>query len=66
MESWHPLAERKAPRIDPPRFQLRLNCPMCGEKLTYIQTEGDVKVYHCASDGVVLLPPDGQVRVVIH
>ena len=39
---------------------------MCGEKLTYMQTEGDVKVYHCATDGVVLLPPDGHVRVVIH
>jgi len=58
-------SERKQLRIIDP-VPLRLNCPMCGEKLTYKQTEGDVRVYHCQNDGVVLLPPDGRVHVVIH
>jgi len=39
---------------------------MCGEKLTYKQTDGEVRIYHCQNDGVVLLPPNGRVHVVIH
>jgi uncharacterized Zn finger protein (UPF0148 family) len=55
------------PRSDwRPIEPLRLNCPRCGEKLLYVREDGDVSVYHCPNDGVVLHPPDGRVRVVIH
>ena len=50
------------PRIDP----LQLNCPRCGEKLTHVWTNDDVHVYQCPNDGVVVVPPDGRIRVAIH
>ena len=49
-------------RIDP----LPLNCPRCGEKLTHVWTNDDVPVYHCPNNGVVVIPPDGHIRVAIH
>jgi len=58
------LAERQQPRrtVDP----LPLNCPQCGEKLTYVRQGGDVSVYYCPNDGLVLNPPNGRIHVVIH
>ena len=55
-----PVSKRK--KEDP----LPLNCPMCGEKLVFVRNDGAVGVYQCANDGLVLHPPDGDVRVVVH
>ena len=49
------------PRIVDP---LALNCPKCGEKLTYLRNDGEVGVYHCPNDGMVKYPPNGHVYVV--
>ena len=58
------MAERQQPRrtINP----LPLICPRCGEKLTYVREDGDVRVYYCPNDGLVLHPPNGGIHVVIH
>jgi hypothetical protein len=45
---------------------LALNCPKCGSPLAYVREDRDVAICHCPNDGMVLLPPDGRVRVVIH
>jgi hypothetical protein len=43
-----------------------LNCPKCGAKLVFIRADEDVSVYQCANDGMVLLPPNGRLRVVVY
>ncbi|MBY0494339.1 MAG: hypothetical protein K2Y23_08980 [Cyanobacteria bacterium] len=40
-----------------------LNCPKCGERLTYIDRKGDAQLYLCAEHGVVALPPSGRIFV---
>jgi len=46
--------------------QVSLSCPNCGEKLTHVWTNDRIEVYHCSNNGVVVLPPGGPMRVVIH
>ena len=55
-----PMTEVK---VVPP---IPLNCPSCGEKLTHVWTSDRIEVYHCPNDGVVVVPPDGPIRVVVH
>ena len=40
-----------------------VNCPKCGQRLTYVRSEGETHFYRCPRDGAVILPPNGIVRV---
>jgi hypothetical protein len=40
---------------------VKLNCPLCGAALTYVQTEGETHVYHCLRHGPIILRSDGWV-----
>ena len=39
-----------------------VNCPYCGDPLTYQETVTDVHIYMCPRDGYLRLTPDGRVR----
>jgi hypothetical protein len=43
-----------------------MNCPRCGAPLLFVRANGNVAIYLCATDGMVLLPPNGRIRVVVH
>ena len=64
MRSLHPIGALMADE-QTPLPPLVLNCPRCGTRLAYVRADGDIEVYQCPNDGVVLLPPDGRVRVVL-
>jgi hypothetical protein len=40
-----------------------VNCPKCGERLTYIDRKDDTQLYLCAQHGVVALPISGRIFV---
>lgn len=40
-----------------------LNCPKCGERLTYIERQDDTQLYLCAQHGVVVPPASGRIFV---
>ena len=39
-----------------------VSCPKCGQRLYYLFTGDAMHVYHCLTDGVMVLPPGGAVR----
>jgi hypothetical protein len=48
---WHRL---------PPKLQL--NCPYCGKPVTHVPSDGPTSYYQCDTDGLLKLPPDGDMR----
>jgi hypothetical protein len=40
-----------------------VNCPKCGQLLTYLRSEGEWHFYRCPTHQTVVLPPSGRVKV---
>ena len=39
-----------------------LNCPYCGKRLVNVPSDNALAFYECATDGLLVLPPDGRLR----
>ena len=42
-----------------------VHCPHCGETLVYDHSEGDTHFYRCPHHEVLVLLPDGRIRMLI-
>jgi len=56
-----PLDRKIRPVKADPNFPV--SCPHCGRKLVYRRTEDATHFYRCERNGMLILPPDGRVRV---
>jgi hypothetical protein len=44
-------------------FPVPLNCPLCGERTTFVDVlDGPTYIFTCMIHGRLILPPDGRVR----
>jgi hypothetical protein len=39
-----------------------LTCTHCGDRVVYVRTEVETRVYWCERHGLFMLPPDGVLR----
>ena len=42
---------------------LPVNCPTCGQPLTYVRSDGEWHFYRCPTHQTVVLPPNGRMKV---
>ena len=62
----HRSLKPAAPMADTPPLptDIPLNCPYCGRRLVNVPADRAIAYYECATDGLLMLTPDGRLRRV--